>query len=191
MIIPNPRNPAFVLFHTWWAWEIPAWATVSKFAREEFGLSLPPDRNKAMAIMGNMERCQARAFEMAQLVYNNAMLPVNMTTPTEAKELYITIMEHMAMWVNQSTTRQLIHRPIPIEGLREFNALANKIFPVAHRYGYYKEVERTMSTSLQLLLSGQPIAREEHRFNDQLIIRLEAIHRAQTRQQRSIRPGHV
>lgn len=180
------NNPAFVLFHSYWSWEVPAWALVSRYAREEYGLSLPEDKRKAAAIMSNMERVTAKASEMAPLVYRNTAVPVNIVDPHDAIKLYIVIMEHMAMWVREASSRSLVHRPIPIEGLREFNALANKLFPVAHRYGYYKEPEKNMSNTLQALLTGKPVERQEHRFNDQLIVALESLSRAQQRRYKII-----
>lgn len=175
------NNPAFVLFHSYWTWEVPAWALVSRFAREEYGLFLPEDKRKAAAIMGNMERVTAKACEIAPLIHKNSAVAVNMVDPKDAIKLYVVIMEHMAMWMREASSRSLIHRPIPIVGLREYNALANKIFPVAHRYGYYKEPEKNMSNTLQALLSGKPVERREHRFNDQMIVSLEAMARAQQR----------
>ena len=175
------NNPAFVLFHSYWSWEVPAWALVSRYAREEYGLSLPEDKRKAAAIMSNMERVTAKACDMAPLVHLNSAVAVNMVDPHDAKKLYIVIMEHMAMWIQQCSSRSLLHRTIPIQGLREYNALANKLFPVAHRYGYYQEPEKNMTNTLQSLLLGRPVERQEHRFNDQMIITLESLARAQQR----------
>ena len=180
---PN-KNPAFVLFYSYWSWEVPAWALVSRYAREEYGLSLPEDKRKATAIMSNMERVTAKACDMAPLIYRNSAVPVNMVDPKDAIKLYIVIMEHMAMWLRESEQRSLLYRPIPIEGLREYNALANKIFPVAHRYGYYQEPEKSMTNTLQSLLMGKPVERADHRFNDQMIVALESLARAQQRRQK-------
>ncbi|MCT7476054.1 hypothetical protein N5V81_13805 [Escherichia coli] len=47
--------------------------------------------------------------------------------------------EHLADWLNYLENPTLIYREVPIEGLRQFNVLASKLFPVANRYGYFKE----------------------------------------------------
>lgn len=181
----NLENPAFVLFHSYWSWQVPAWALVTRFAREVHGLSLPPDKKKAAAIMDNKERTTARAFEMAELVHNNSGIPLDMIDPLDAIKVYGHIMAHMANWIEYASRPQLVRRDIPIQGLREFNSLANKLFPVAHRYGYYREPEKNMTTALQALLGGEASTRVEHRFNDRLIQRLEILHREYARRQRS------
>ena len=69
-------NPAFTLFYSYWSWQVPAWALVTRFAREVHGLSLPPDKKKAAAIMDNKERTTDTAAQMAELVHNNTGVAV-------------------------------------------------------------------------------------------------------------------
>lgn len=178
-------NPAFVLFHSYWSWQVPAWALITSYARDVYGLSLPPDRKKAAAIMENKERTVATAAQMAEVIHSNTAIAVDMIDPLDAIKVYGQIMAHMADWINHASQPQLRRRDIPIQGLREFNALANKLFPVAHRYGYYREPEKNMTTSLQALLGGGVSTKVEHRFNDNLIQRLEMLYREYNRRQRS------
>lgn len=66
----------------------------------------------------------------------------------------------------------------PMDGLRKFNILANKLFPVAHRYGYFKKPEITMSTALQSMFTPNVrVEQTRHRFNDTIMRRLEIAYR--------------
>lgn len=173
-------SPAFHLFHSWVSWRVPAYATLTEYALQEHGVFLPEDKKKANAILHDRKMIMARPFEIAE--YLSQGMPLDINDPNDAIKVYGWIMEHMANWLNFSSNPSLIKRHIPIEGMREFNNLANKLFPVAHRYGYFRKAEITMSDSLQSFF-GQEVkaTKDEHRFNDTLIRRLEVAARYQTR----------
>jgi len=170
------KSAAFYLFHTWIGWRVPEYATLTSYATSEHGLFLPEDKKKAQAILLNQKTIFAHPCEVAE--YLGTGMPLAINDPTDAKRVYGWIMEHMADWLTHMNEPQLMKRSLPIEGLRQFNQLANKLFPVAHRYGYYKKPEVTMSSALQGLFTGRVETNvETHRFNDTLIARLENFHR--------------
>lgn len=174
------HTPAFHLFYSWVGWRVPAYATLTDYATQEHGLFLPEDKKKAHAILHDRKFIMARPYEIAQ--YLTQGMPLDIADPTDAKKVYGWIMEHMANWLHYASNPSLIMRRVPIEGMREFNNLANKLFPVAHRYGYFEKPTITMSDSLQLFFGGEVKAsQQKHRFNDNLIKRLEVVARYQTR----------
>jgi hypothetical protein len=176
-------SPAFHLFHSWVGWRVPAYATLTAYATQEHGLFLPEDKKKANAILHDRKMVMARPFEIAQ--YLGQGFPLDINDPNDAIKVYGWIMEHMANWLAYASNPSLIMRTIPMEGMREFNTLANKLFPVAHRFGYFEKPKVTMSDSLQVFFGGEVKAtQQKHRFNDTLIRRLEVAARYQTRGQR-------
>lgn len=170
------RSPTFFLFHSWFGWRVPEMATLTDYAREDHGFFAHPDKDKASAILMNMKTVFMRPFEAAEYLTTGMALDIN--RPTEAIEIYKLIMEHLALWLNYVSSPQLISRDMPMQGLREFNNLANKLFPIAHRYGYYQKPEQTMSTMLQSLFNDESVmTTQKHRFNDTLIMQLENAYR--------------
>lgn len=170
------RSAAFYLFKSWYGWRVPAYAIITDYARTQHGLFLPEDKKKANAILLDRTTIFRSAADMAEYVSTGSPLDIN--DPMDGLKVYGHIMQHMADWLVAIDKPQLIVRPIPMEGLRQFNALANKLFPVANRYGYFRKPEVTMSHALQSLFgeSAKPV-QEKHRFNDTLIRRLEGIAR--------------
>lgn len=183
------RSAAFYLHHSYWSWRVPEYMLVTEYASKTHGLVLPDNPAKANALLQNRAPVTATAARMAELFYENQGMPLDISDPLDGRKLYEYIMEHMADWVSYCSRPQLIQKPIPIQGMREFNLLAKKLFNVAHRYGYYEKPVETFASSLQSLLSGcttNGIVRVTHAFNDRLIAQLEMLHRAQTRTRASL-----
>lgn len=170
------KSPAFYLFHTWYGWRVPEMSTLTEYARENHGYFAHPDPKKAEAILMNKKTVFMRPFEAAEYLTTGMALDIN--NPTEAIEVYKYIMEHLAAWLHYVTSPQLISRNLPMQGLREFNKLANALFPVAHRYGYFEKPKETMSTMLQSFFNDNTVMqRPTHRFNETLILQLEGAYR--------------
>jgi len=169
------KTAAFHLFHSWVGWRIPEYSTLTAYATQEYGLFLPEDKQKARAILLNKKFVMYRPFEIAQYLATGGALDIN--DPQDGIKVYGWIMEHLANWIKHIETPQLLPKPIPIVGLREFNVLANKLFPVANRYGYFKKPEATMADAVASLFGEVKLTQQQHRFNDTLIKRIEAGYR--------------
>lgn len=170
------KSAAYYLFHAWVGWRIPEYATMTRFATEVHGVFLPEDRNKAKALLLNKKFVMYRPFEIAEYVTSGGALDIN--DPNDAIKVYGWIMEHMSNWLHHLETPQMLPKPTPMIGLRKFNNLANMLFPVANRYGYFKKSEVTMSGALQSLFTPDvQVEQARHRFNDTIMRRIEAAHR--------------
>ena len=169
------RSAAFMLFHKWVGWRVPDWTTISTYMSQEHGLFLPEDEKKARAILLNKKTVYMRPFEVAVYAETGAALDVH--DPHDGIIVYGYIMEHLADWLNYMQTPHLTIRKVPMEGLRQFNALARKLFPVANRYGYFKKPEVTMVVSVQALFGEVRLETERHQFNDTIMHRIEQIYR--------------
>lgn len=171
------HTAAFHLFHSWVGWRIPEYATLTNYATQEYGLFLPEDKNKARAILLNKKFSSYRPFEVAEYLATGGALDIN--DPLDGIKVYGWIMEHLADWIHHLEHAQLMPKAVPIVGLRQFNVLANKLFPVANRYGYYKKPEATMADAVASLFGEVKLEQQHHRFNDTLIRRIEAAYRKQ------------
>ena len=169
------RSAAFMLFNKWVAWRVPEWTTITQYMSQEHGLFLPDDEKKAKAILLNKKTVYMRPFEVAVYAETGAALDVN--DPNDGIIVYGYIMEHLADWLHYMQEPHLTTRKVPIEGLRQFNALACKLFPVANRYGYFKKPEVTMATSVQALFGEVRLEAQQNRFNDTIMRRIETIYR--------------
>lgn len=170
------KSAAFYLFHSWFGWRVPEMATLTEYAREVHGFYAHPDPKKSEAILMNKKTVFMRPFEAAEYIMTG--LPLDINDPTDAIVVYKYIMEHLANWLTYVNSPQMISRTLPMEGLREFNKLANLLFPVAHRYGYFQKPKETMSTMLLSFFSEEKaVFNPQHRFNDQLIQNLEGAYR--------------
>ncbi|ANZ50254.1 hypothetical protein PHOBOS_64 [Erwinia phage vB_EamM_Phobos] len=170
------KSPAFFLFHSWYGWRVPEYATLTDYAREEHGLFLPEDKKKAKAILLNKKTVFLTTAQAAEYLKTGGALDIN-DPDGDALEVYQYIMEHLNSWLTYLTTPQMLVRKVPIEGLREFNMLANKLFPVANRKGYFKKPEVTMSMQLASFFQEVKPMIQQHRFNDQLMLMIEAAYR--------------
>jgi len=177
--VQHQRDPkftaAFMLFHKWVFWRVPEYATITKYASQEHGLFLPDDPKKAQAILLNKKSIYLHPSDAA--VYAATGGALDITDPNDAIMVYGWIMEHLADWLRYMEQPHLMVRAVPIEGLREFNALAGKLFPVANRYGYFKVPERTMVSAVQALFGEVKAEVQQHRFNDTIMRRIEKIYR--------------
>lgn len=170
------KSAAFYLFHAWIGWRIPEYATMTRYATEVHGVFLPEDKDKAKAILLNKKFVMYRPFEIAEYITTGGSLDIN--DPNDAIRVYGWIMEHMANWLHHLDTPQMFPKPAPMDGLRKFNNLANLLFPVANRYGYFKKSEVTMSHALQSLFTPEVQTHQaRHRFNNTLFQRLELANR--------------
>lgn len=170
------RSAAFYLFHAWIGWRIPEYATLTRYALEDHGIFVPENKDKAKAILLNKKFVMYRPAEIAEYITTGGALDIN--DPNDAIRVYGWIMEHLANWLHQLETPQMFPKRPPMDGLRKFNKLANMLFPVANRYGYFKKPEVSMSMALQSLFT--PTVRQEavrHRFNDTLMRRIEVAYR--------------
>lgn len=170
------KSPAFYLFHSWYGWRVPEYATLTRYAREEHGLFLPEDRNKAKAILLNKKTVFLTVAQAAEYLKDGGSLDIN-DPDNDALPVYQLIMEHLNNWYMYLTQPSLIVRKVPIEGLREFNKLASDLFPVANRKGYFKKPEITMSMQLASFFEDIKPTAQQHRFNDQLMLMIESAYR--------------
>lgn len=169
-------SAAFRLHKSWVGWRVPEYATITEHTSSEFGMAMHEDAKKSNAIMLNKKYVTATTARIAEYVGTGGSLDIN--NPKEAIVVYGWIMEHLADWLNHMENPQLIKKEVPIVGLREFNRLANILFPVAHRYGYFKKPEVTMANCVMALFSGTVNTESvEHRFNDTIMRRIEAAYR--------------
>lgn len=174
--MPQKRSAAFYLFHAWIGWRIPEYATMTRYALEEHGIFVPENKDKAKAILLNKKFVMYRPSEIAEYLATGGALDIN--DPNDAIKVYGWIMEHLADWLHHLEQPQMFLRHPPMDGLRKFNRLANQLFPVANRYGYFKRPEDTMSTALQSLFTPQVrVEQTRHRFNDTIMRRLEMTYR--------------
>lgn len=167
----STHSAAFYLFHGWVGWRVPEYATLTKYATQEYGLFLPEDKNKAKAILLNRKFVMYRPFEIAEYITTGGALDIN--DPNDAIRVYGWIMEHLSNWLDHLDKPQLFPKHPPMDGLRKFNKLANLLFPVANRYGYFKKPEVTMSIALQSLFTPVKLEQTMHRFNDTIMKRIE------------------
>lgn len=170
------KSPAFYLFHSWYGWRVPEYATMTTYAREEHGLFLPEDKNKAKAVLLNKKTVFMTVSQAAEYLASGMSLDIN-DPDEDALPVYKFIMEHLNDWLSYMTRPSLIQRKIPINGLREFNTLANKLFPVANRKGYFKKPEVSMSMQLASFFEEVKPVQVQHRFNDQLMMMIESAYR--------------
>lgn len=170
------RSAAFYLFHAWIGWRIPEYATLTRYALEEHGIFVPEDKNKAKAILLNKKFVMYRPADIAEYITSGGALDIN--DPNDAIRVYGWIMEHLANWLHHLEHPQMFPKEPPMDGLRKFNRLANMLFPVANRHGYFKKAEVNMSQALQSLFTPNVRAEQtRHRFNDTLMRRLEITYR--------------
>lgn len=170
------RSAAFYLFHAWIGWRIPEYATLTRYALEEYGIFVPENKDKAKAILLNKKFVMYHPSDIAEYLATGGALDIN--DPTDAIKVYGWIMEHLANWLHHLEQPQMFPMYPPMDGLRKFNILANKLFPVAHRYGYFKKPEITMSTALQSMFTPNVrVEQTRHRFNDTIMRRLEIAYR--------------
>ncbi|ANZ48912.1 hypothetical protein HOV30_gp062 [Erwinia phage Derbicus] len=172
----STKSPAFYLFHSWYGWRVPEYATLTQYAREEHGLFLPEDRNKAKAILLNKKTVFMTVAQAAEYLTDGGSLDIN-DPDNDALPVYQMIMEHLNNWLTYLTSPSLIVRKTPIVGLREMNVLANNLFPVANRKGYFKKPEITMSMQLASFFNDVKPMVQQHRFNDQLMLMIESAYR--------------
>ncbi|QVW55142.1 hypothetical protein pEaSNUABM29_00098 [Erwinia phage pEa_SNUABM_29] len=169
------RSAAFMLFKAWVFFRVPEYATITQYAREEHGLFLPEDPKKRNALLLNMKPIYLHPSDAAEYLATGGALDIN--DPNDGIKVYGWIMEHLSDWLKFLETPQLFDRDVPIEGLRQFNVLASKLFPVANRYGYFKKPEVTMGVALQSLFGQVRLETQQHRFNDTIMKRIEIAYR--------------
>lgn len=169
------KSPAFMLFHAWVQCRVPEYATLSKYSVEEQGLFLPEDKKKANAILLEKIPVYMRPYEMAEYLDTGMAMDIN--DPNDAIRVYEWIMHHLTDWLNFMESPTIISKPIPMVGLRQFNNLAKKLFPVANRYGYFKKPSPTVENSIAKLLGCTTSETAVHRFNDTIMRRIEGLWR--------------
>ena len=170
------RSAAFMLFKAWVFFRVPEYATITTYASQEHGLFLPEDPKKRQALLLNMKPIYLHPSEAAEYLATGGALDVH--DPHDGIKVYGWIMEHLADWLNYLENPTLIYREVPIEGLRQFNVLASKPFPVANRYGYFKKPTATMADCVQSLFGQVRLESKLHRFNDTIMKRIEYAYRA-------------
>lgn len=171
-------TPAFYLFHQYQSWLIPEYAIYSDYDIETYGLCLHPEPRKAAAILSNPIAVMKRPFEVASyLAQTGGYLAIN--NPDIAIEVYDNIMKHLANWLDYLERPSIIEREVPMVGLREFNMLANRLFPVANAHGYFQGAKFSTSDMLQAIFTGKRVNPQEqqHRFNDTIMRRIENAYR--------------
>lgn len=171
-------TPAFYLFHHYQTWLVPEYMCYSDYDINVYGIVAHPEAKKAAAIMSNPVPVTKRPFEVAAyLAQTGGYLAIS--NPKKAIEVYDNIMRHLANWLQYLEIPQFMTREIPMQGLREFNLLANRLFPVAFSNGYFQKPTISHSDMLQAMWSGRPITATQptHSFNDTIMKRIELAYR--------------
>ncbi|MGL5397279.1 MAG: hypothetical protein ACRDBQ_18680 [Shewanella sp.] len=172
----NEMSAAFHLYKSWVGWRVPEYATITDHTASEFGMAMHDDQKKANAILLNKKFVQATTADIAEYASKGGALDIN--DPNDAIKVYGWLMEHLADWLDHMENPQLIKRTVPIDGLRKFNRLANILFPVANRYGYYKKPALTMADRVMAIFQGHHDPEQQtHRFNDTIMRRIELAYR--------------
>lgn len=134
---PSKQSPAFKLFHWHYQCIVPANATYDVNDLEYFGIPTTGDRDWDLQMSSADTDRSYSAADMAAMVANGA--PLSLLDPRDAVAIYLTIFEHICDW-RDHVRNTLVVRPIPLEGLFQFNQLARLMLTIARRYGYQNQI---------------------------------------------------
>lgn len=123
------------LFNIPVTWVVPQYATWSDWHVKEEGIFLPDDKDDQNALINRRTLYTIPTAAMAEL-YAEKKMELAISDPYQAKEVYEKIMKHLANWRDQLSRPTFEKREVPIEGLREFNELARKLFTPSNRHHY-------------------------------------------------------
>ena len=130
---PNKKDhtAAYRLFHYWYSLSVPTWFTISDHDLEHFGIVVSGDKDVDNAIAMSKRDYMYQGMEIPILYAKG--IDIIFLNPEQSKELYFDILEHLRDWSVHAfdTPRDRI----PIDGLREFNALAVDLVKTARNHG--------------------------------------------------------
>lgn len=149
--LPAKQTPAFKLFHWYYQCLVPANATYDDNDLEYFGIPTTGDQDWDAALSSaNTDRAFTAADMATMVTYGS---PLSLLDPRDAVPIYLTIFEHLCDW-RDALNNHLINRPIPVEGLVEFNTLGRLMITIARRYGYQDGIKAKVVNSGRWLAKG-------------------------------------
>jgi hypothetical protein len=123
------------LFEVPVAWIVPQYATLSDYSTNEEGLMLPEGADAVSAHL-NQEIFYTMTTAQAAQLFEDKGMRIAISDPTQAHEVYERIMKHLANWRAILFSPQLFSKEVPLEGLHQFNRLAEKLFRPANHHHY-------------------------------------------------------
>lgn len=173
------KSPAFRIFHSWWGFLVPQYATLSKYTTEHIGLYLPDNKKQANRILSQDTYSTMTIAQAAELLKEGVRIDLN--DPKDGVLIYELVMEHLINWFTYLQKPGLIERVVPIEDLRVLANFAEKVFPVANRHNYHsrfvKKQTDELKDMLQSMYDDPKDQVETVKYNHKIIASIEALYR--------------
>lgn len=159
-------------------WIVPYYATLSKFETEEFGIFMPPDPQDQNALLTRDQMWCVPTASMAESFEIHKM-KLAIKDPQEAVMVYEKIMEHLANWRVILSKPSFSLQKVPIEGLREFDKLAQALFRPANIHHYKRAHINKVSQSIDAF-TGTPseVMRSPVQYNGSIMVAIENQYKA-------------